>query len=430
MKTVRQKRIDMTKLRLSAEEGFVLSRVDGTTSVKELVALTGLDEQRVEDIVGRLSSEGVVEVELAPEPVPSSSRTFPKPASSRMPVAAPAPTTSATLRIPTTNSAASSTTSHVFDNSPDIDAELRAFLTTDTEANAAPSHEATDEAADALGEPTSETSCPEADDLPPASSPILPPTESDQALDDAEKDVVAEEQRNERAYRQIYAEVYAPMVRDARIKAAQEVTGSDLMALCLDADPQIIHAVLTNPHAGLDHARMIAFHHRTHVGLEAVAKRSDYLKDALVQRRMLRNPQLPSTILGRMVNPKLLMDVYKIAIDREIPERSRVMTREILRKKFMLSSADEKASLLFKTEGRCLVLLVNCSLDAHATQILCSKQSYTILFIQNLARWSATPPQVLAHLLKMQIVRRNTGLRKMILKHPNMPSELKRNFQP
>ena len=247
------------------------------------------------------------------------------------------------------------------------------------------------------------------------------------ASEDEPKEDAEEEARTEREYRKIYETVYHPMSRDERVKAAGEVSGARLLALCLDADPQVIHAVLTNPLVTLECPRMIATHHRTHIGLENVAKRSDFLADALVQRRLLRNPQLPNTILGRMVSPKLMMEVYKIAIDREIPERSRMMTREVLRKKFMLSSSDERAALLFKTEGRCLVLLVNCSLDAHATQILCSKNSYTMLFIQNLARWSATPPALLAHLLKMPVVRRNLGLRKMLLKHPNTPSDLKRS---
>jgi hypothetical protein len=174
---------------------------------------------------------------------------------------------------------------------------------------------------------------------------------------------------------------------------------------------------------------MLAVHHRTQMGLEIVAKRTEHLKDSLLQRRLLRNPLLPGTILNRMINPKMLMEVYKVAIDREIPERSRVLTREVLRKKFMLSSSDEKAALLVKTEGRCLLHLTNCSLDAHATQILCGKSSYSILFIQNLARWSATPPALLSHLLKMQSVRHNVGLRKMLLKHPNTPSETKRTLR-
>lgn len=439
---LRPKPVDVKNLKLSAEEGFVLSRLEGATSVKELVALTGLDAGRVESIVGKLSAEGVVEVDDSPDAgPPSSSRGFgfastsqqasSPPSSSRMQAAAPAKP-------------------HVLlDESPDVDAELRAFLRGEEppkpEQPSTPTAEEAPEEQGGAGEEEGEKALlagrpakkPDRSDEsdaelpPPESQPQIPEaTESDRALEETDKNVTEEEQRNERAYREIYAREYAPMSKDARIKAALEVTGSDLMALCLDADPQIIHAVLQNPHSGLDHARMIAFHHRTQVGLEAVAKRQDYLKDALIQRRLLRNPQLPTTILNRIMNPKMMMEIYKVAIDREIPERTRVLTREILRKKFMVASSDEKAALLFKTEGRCLVLLVNVSLDAHATQILCSKQNYTVLFIQNLARWSATPPPLLAHLLKTQLVRRNVGLRKMLLKHPNMPSEAKKNFSP
>jgi hypothetical protein len=245
---------------------------------------------------------------------------------------------------------------------------------------------------------------------------------------ETQEQLVERENRNEADYRKIFMTVYAEQSRDFRVKAALEVTGSDLLALCFDPDPQIIHAIVQNPHAGLPHARMIAFHHRTQIGLESVAKRNDYIKDTLVQRRLLRNPQLPTTILNRIMNSKMLSDIYKTAIDREIPERTRVMVRDILRKKFMLASSDEKASLLFRTEGRCLILLVACTLDAHATTILCSKTNFTVMFIQNLARWSATPPALLSHLLKLQVVRRNVGLAKMILKHPNTPSEAKKNF--
>ena len=173
---------------------------------------------------------------------------------------------------------------------------------------------------------------------------------------------------------------------------------------------------------------MIAVHHRTHVGLDLVGRRSDFLTDSSVQRRLLANPQLPDTLLRKIVNPKLLTEVYKIAVNREIPERSRALTRELLQKKFMLASSDERAALLIRTEGRCLVLLVNCALDARTIQMLTSKTSYTVLFIQNLARWSATPPALLTHLLKQPVVRQNIGLRKQLLKHRNMPSDAKRNF--
>jgi hypothetical protein len=388
MKNIRQKSVDLRSLKLSPEEGFVLSRVDGATTVKDLVALTGLDETRVVDIVDRLSAEGVLEIDTA-EPI------------------------SEVVHV------ASATEPRRSEASSGLDDELRAFLSGEAlpESDPDPEVDASEPELEEVGEETAE--------LEEVEESTEPASDGEAA---ETPETLEHEARTEREYRKIYETVYHPMTRDERIKAASDAAGPHLLALCLDAEPQVIHAALSNHRVTLECPRLVATHHRTHVGLEHIAKRSDFLADAMVQRRLLRNPQLPGTILNRMVNPKLMMEVYKIAIDREIPERTRVMTREILRKKFMLASADERAALLFKTEGRCLILLVNCSLDSHATQILCSKTSYTILFIQNLARWSATPPAVLGHLLKMQVVRRNAGLRKMILKHPNTPSDLKRTM--
>jgi hypothetical protein len=367
MKNIRRKAFDIKTLRLSPEEGFVLSRLDAPLSAKELVSLTGLDESRVVEIIETLATQGVVDLDRdAPPASPASS--------ARMPVAA-----------------------------------LQTGAPSPSEAEQAESDSAILAAASAEGASVS--------------------SEGEEPADDVD-DPVEEEKRvqGEREYQKIYEQIYHPMARDERIAAAEKADGADLLALCYDPEPQIIHAVMTNPKAGLPHARMIALHHRTGAGLELVGRRTEFLADTQVQRRLLQNPQLPGTILRKIVNPKLLMEVYKIAINREIPERSRVMSRELLQKKFMLGSGDERAALLIKTEGRCLILLVNCALDARTTQVLTSKTSYTILFIQNLARWSATPPALLVHLLKQPVVRMNIGLRKMLLKHPNVPSETKRNF--
>lgn len=373
MSHIRQKGIDMMSIKLSPEEGFVLSRVEGTATVKELAALTGFEESHVVTIVERLQREGAVEI------VDSAGSS------------APAPRLSAP-----------------------VEAELVAFLSDTPPAEEVPAGgQATDDAS-----ATTERQAVD-DEID---------VELEEPADETDDPTTAEREREgEREYRKIYETVYHPMAKDARVHAAGEASGSHLIALCFDADAQVVIAVLANTRAGLDHARYIAQHHRTQIGLDAVARRTEFVSDALVQRRLLRNPQLPTTILSRIVNPKMMLEVYKVAIDREIPERSRVMTRELLRKKFMTSSSDERAALLFKTEGRCLLHLTSCSLDAHATQILCSKQNYTSMFVQNLARWSATPPTLLAHLLKNPVVRRNLGLKKMLLRHPNTPSDAKRH---
>jgi hypothetical protein len=352
MKNIRRKPFDMKALRLSPEEGFVLSRLDSPLSIKELVDLTGIDEGRMATIVEGLATNGAVDVDRegpgSPGPVAPSSPPEEQPTDAER-----------------------------------LD-ESAAELAREAEASAAEADEADD---------------PEAE---------------------------ARREAGGREYQKIYETVWKVMTRDARIAQGLTADGAELVALCLDPEPQVISSVLTNPKSSLEHARMIAQHHRTHAGLEQVARRTEFVSDAHVQRRLLTNPQLPDTVLRKILSPKLLSDVYKIAVNREIPERSRVLTRELLQKKFMLASSDERAALLVRTEGRCLVLLINCALDARTTQMLTSKTSYTVLFIQNLARWSATPPAILTHLLKQPLVRQNLGLKKQLLKHRNMPSDAKR----
>jgi hypothetical protein len=365
MKNIRRKAFDFKALRLSPEEGFVLSRLDAPLSVRELVALTGIDEGRVVAIVEGLASQGAIDVDREAGEG-----------------AAPLPT-----------SGGSATT-------------------------AARAREKREEEAD-------EEDAPEPTPEEDAASNAAAEADDEESEDPAE---VERRAAGAREYQKIYESVYRPMTRDARMAAAPNADGGDLLALCLDPEPQVIAAVLTNPRVSLEHARAIAINHRTQAGLDHVGRRSEFVADSQVQRRLLANPQLPDALLRKIISPKLLTDTYKIAVNREIPERSRVMVRELLQKKFMLASPDERAALLIRTEGRCLVLLVNCALDSRTVQMLTSKTTYTVLFIQNLARWSATPPTLLMHLLKQPVVRQNVGLRKLVLKHRNVPSEAKRNL--
>lgn len=367
---------DYRQLKLNAEQGFVLSRVDGPMSLHDLVTLTGLSPAQVREIVVHLVASGAVEVEdpqssLPPGPPPQRSRP-PQHEMQAVPDAEPEPDT-----LPGASS---------------------------------PSFVDDDEAVPELTE---------ADEVPP---------DEPSPMDHEEASQVAEETRNERAWRRIYDAVYRPMERDRRLAEARVVEGANLMALCLDPEPQMVFALQENPRFGLAEARFIALHHRTQTGLELLTRSAEIAKDTLVQRRLLRNPQLPQPLLRKIVHGKMLGETYTIAIDREVPERTRVSTAELLRRKFTLAGGDEKAALVIKTEARCLLLLTNCAFDAQTTQILCGRTSWTMLCIQNMVRWSATPPQLLRALLKLPIIRQNVGMRKMLLKHPNMPSDVKRAF--
>jgi hypothetical protein len=241
--------------------------------------------------------------------------------------------------------------------------------------------------------------------------------EADAAEHDAAKD--------EGSYRQLYEARFHALGSDERIQAARAAHGPELLALCFDAEARVVAAVLENPSVGLDHARLIARHHRTATGLEIVSRRVEWLRDSLVERRLLRNPQSGEVVLNRVLSPKGLQAVYKICIDRDTPDLTRVRARGQLHRRYQVAPPEERSELILRTEGRCLMLLVGCTFDAKTTQILCARPSLSVLLVQNLAKFAATPPSLLAHLLKQPFVRTNAALRKMLLQHPNLPGDAK-----
>lgn len=204
--------------------------------------------------------------------------------------------------------------------------------------------------------------------------------------------------------------------REALVKNAEE---PELSAYCFDPMPQVILGLFQNPRIGLQHARLVATHHRTTAGLEVLGSNPAFLGDLGVRRALLQNPVLPASLYRRGWGSRRLQEQYLVASSHEVTEQVRAMAREVLRASFMQRTADEKAELILKTEGRCLAMLSGLTVDGHTTQILCRRTFVSTLFIQNIARWSAAPPQLIAHLLRQEIVRRNVQLRLMLERHPN-----------
>jgi len=227
-------------------------------------------------------------------------------------------------------------------------------------------------------------------------------------------------------FRRVYETRFRNLETGERQDSALHVTGAELFALCFDPAPEVIAALLDNSHFGLDHARVVALHHKNPAGLEILARRAQLLRDSHVQRRLLQNLQTPESVLDRVLRVKRLLDVYRLSIDRELPERNRLKVRARLRPCFANAEAEERATLIIKTEGRCLLGLSGCTFDARTTQILCNQSFLSTLFIQNLARFPATPPMLLQKLLRSPVVQRQPQLRHLLLRHPNSGHDHKR----
>jgi hypothetical protein len=226
-------------------------------------------------------------------------------------------------------------------------------------------------------------------------------------------------------HRQLFETKLHALPEEQREGLASTVGDPELSALCFDPTPRVVRAVLANPKMGLPHARLIAAHHGNAVGLDALGEKAALLQDAEVQRLLLRNPQMPAPLLQRILSRRRLAEIYQATQSRELPERNRRSAMDVLRRRFAETTPEERVELIWRTEGRALVALAGLSLDGKAASLLCARPLTSLLLIENLARWPATPPAVIAHLLKQPMVVRMPQVRTLLKRHPNCPASAK-----
>jgi hypothetical protein len=226
-------------------------------------------------------------------------------------------------------------------------------------------------------------------------------------------------------HRELFERTLHGLEVDARVSLAAAATEPQLSALCFDPVPEVVTRVLENPHAGLAHARLIAAWHPNPVGLEALGRRGDLFRDGEVQRLLLRNNQTPTHLVRQLLTHRRLHDVYNVAQSHEAAERHRTTAREVLRTRFATASPEERVELILTTEGRVLATLSGLSLDGKSAALLCARTLSSTLLLENLARWPATPPNLVAHLLQQPLVRRMPNLQAAFKRHPNCPGHAK-----
>jgi hypothetical protein len=317
--------VDVLKLPLDAEQGFLFSQLDGATDLDTLAVLTGLPAPKVERMLAELVGLGAV-----------------APGGPAVPASAPA-----------------------------------ARPHEEVEPSAEPVEEAADEEED-------------------KASATLAAT-----------------------HRKLFEEALHGRSTDERVALARLAEEPELSAYCFDPMAQVIQAVLENARASFLQARLIATHHRTSAGIEALAARTHFAADAGVRRALLKNPLLPPSIYRRLWSSKRLLEQYLVTASRDTPEQTRSTAREVLRASFSQRTGEERVELILVTEGRCLTSLAGLTIDGHTTALLCRRSYVSSILIQNFARWSAAPPQLIAHLRRQDLVRRNPQLKMLLERHPN-----------
>lgn len=384
--------IDVTQLPLSAEEGFVLSRVDGHTDEKGISQVTGLPPDRVATILQKLRAEGAI-VDEQGALAPQASNALAKPHKRK---------------------------SDDNDVPPATPSDEDADATQEAQEAEGDSGEAAEEthAAQASGDEDRGEGDDDSFDDDDVEENVLTKEEAEAEEEDLKK--------GEEDYRRLYVDDFKEMELDQRVKTAQTARGPALCALCFDPDPRVIKSVLENGRVNQKHGRLVAKHHRTSTGLDMLGRKATLLRDFTVQRFLVRNPQMSDGLFRKMMQNKRLLDCFKMTNNREATEKVRRLARKNFRTRFQRAQAEERVQLLFTTEGRCLVQLAGVPLDGKTLSILCGRTYSSSLLIQNLARFPSTSPKLLVHLSKQHIVKRAPQLKNAILQHPNCPSSLKR----
>ncbi len=228
------------------------------------------------------------------------------------------------------------------------------------------------------------------------------------------------------SWRKLYETTLRDLPRDVRIGRAHVATSEELCALCFDPEPGVILALLENVELRLLHARLIAEHHGHPIGLDALGRRAELVRDTAVRRLLMRNNQASDALLRKALAPLALSQAFRVNTGHESTDRARKVARDVLREKFLRASSEERVTLILRTEGRCLAVLVGVTFDQKMTALLCSRSYQSTLLVQSLARFPALPPVLVAALLKQPLVQRSMPLKKLLLQHKNCPSALKR----
>ncbi len=372
--TLKPLEFDPRSAGLTPEEGFVLSRIDQPVFARDLAAMTGLPKERVERIVARLLEVGAIGVHAGGEAVRRSithlaavhpeAPTVPAPPRAPVPPSRP-PKPPASRRHPSERQPSSA---------PRLTPVTVHAVPTRSDASDSGTHQR------------------------PAATP--PPATEGLSL---------------------FQREFASLSPTERANRAQRADGDDLVALCHDPHPQVIHALMANPRFTSRFARLVALYHKNPSGLELLARNRELVVDPKVQLCLLLNPHLTAPILERLMSKATLGDLHRLAADTRIPEDVRRRLLNQLRERFNAASGEERVELVYWSDGRVLQLLRGCTFDERTTSLL-AKRTYTSEeLVRQLATFPATPPALLRALLRQALVQERPDLRELVAAHPHAP---------
>lgn len=226
-------------------------------------------------------------------------------------------------------------------------------------------------------------------------------------------------------YRKLYERKFKGMDLPERLETAAKANGNELAAICLDPNPQVITRAIENGASDIMCARIIASHATASLSLLALGKKPTFLFDPGVRRNLLRNPITPPYLRRRILEMMDMQTLYTVRSGSDVNEQSKMEAVEVMRQKFRSASGADCANFIFRTEGRCLAYLIKESFSKETVEELCSREFRSEILVRNLTVFPALPPNLIRHLMRQDIVKRNPNFRNRLLHHQSCPADVK-----
>jgi hypothetical protein len=356
--------LDYSNLRLSSDEAYVLSRIDGVTSLDDLASLTGQSLDWIKEIVAQLIDQGAIDLDS----LPNKSRPARRKAKKDERIEHHFSEEEIAFRVETSDG---------LEGVVDL-AKLREDIRNQNETTA----------------------------------------EEVQLEFHDDSDIAR--------FRQVFDAELAKMTREVRIDKAENASGDELCALCFDPSPKVIEAILDNPRTGPTHVALIVSHHQSAEGLNQLAKRPELCHHQQVWGKILGNKRCSDKLYLAILEVLSIVEVYDCCLDNELSTRARRNALQMLRKKFRHASPDECEEFIIATNGGCLSVLTGAHLSTKTIERLCRRTFDSSGLVHSLASFLTTPPKLIAHLFRQPVVQRSMTLKQLLKRHPQCPPQLKR----
>jgi hypothetical protein len=249
----------------------------------------------------------------------------------------------------------------------------------------------------------------------PAEAPVQVPAPLD-VIPEASEDV---RRRKLVQFKKLYKAIATEMNQEQRIAAAGKSDGDELCALCFDQRPEVVAAVMNNPHSSVIQGRLIAAQHKNPVILARLAEHPRFGIDSTLRRYLLGNKRGADSLYQSLFELMSLGEVAELCWGGEITERAKRTGMKTLRKLYQRAKAEERLDLIVNSDGACLTGPGALNLDTKTAALLCKADLASPDLVHNLASCCSTPTNLVTHLSRLPQVRSSAPLRNLLQQHPN-----------